>query len=57
MNKVILCGRLTDKIQLRYTGSNKPYARFSLAVNRPKTQDKEQQADFIQPNDYCVRGE
>lgn len=47
MNKVILCGRLTAKPELRYTGSNKPYARFTLAVNRPRIKDKEQEVDFI----------
>lgn len=47
MNKATLCGRLTAKPELRYTGSNTPYARFTLAVNRPKQPDKEQEADFI----------
>ena len=47
MNKATICGRLTAKPELRYTGSNTPYARFTLAVNRPKQPDKEQQADFI----------
>lgn len=47
MNKVILCGRLTAIPEIRYTGSNKPYTRFSLAVNRPKVQEKEQEVDFI----------
>ena len=47
MNKVILCGRLTAKPELRYTESNKAYCRFTIAVNRPKQEDKEQEADFI----------
>ena len=34
MNRVMLIGRLTAKPELRYTGSNVPFARFSLAVNR-----------------------
>ena len=34
MNRVTLVGRLTAKPELRYTGSNLPYARFSIAVNR-----------------------
>ena len=34
MNRVMLIGRLTGKPELRYTGSNLPFARFSLAVNR-----------------------
>ena len=45
---MILCGRLTAKPELRYTGSNKPYARFTLAVNRPTpNQNSEREADFI----------
>lgn len=49
MNKVILCGRLTAMPELKYTGSNKPYARFSLAVNRttPNSTTGEREADFI----------
>ena len=47
MNKVILCGRMTDKPVLRYTGNNIPYARFTLAVNKPRVKDKEPEADFI----------
>lgn len=57
MNKVILCGRLTAKPELRYTGSNKPYARFTLAVNRPKQQDKEQETDFINCISWGKQGE
>ena len=47
MNKVMLCGRLTAKPNLRCIESNKNYARFTIAVNRPKQEDKEQEADFI----------
>lgn len=48
MNKVILIGRLTRDPELRYTGSNTPVATFSLAVNRPFTnQSGEREADFI----------
>ena len=48
MNKVILIGRLTRNPELRYTGSNTPVATFSLAVNRPFTnQNGEREADFI----------
>lgn len=47
MNKAILCGRMTNKPELRYTGTNTPYCRFTLAVDRPKIQDKEQETDFI----------
>ena len=48
MNKVILIGRITRDPDLRYTGSNTPVATFSLAVNRPFTnQSGEREADFI----------
>ena len=48
MNKVILIGRLTRDPELRYTGCNTPVATFSLAVNRPFTnQSGEREADFI----------
>ena len=48
MNKVILVGRLTKDIEVRYTQTGKAVARFILAVNRRISKDKEkQQADFI----------
>ena len=48
MNKVILIGRLTRDPELRYTSSNIPTASFSIAVDRPFTnQSGEREADFI----------
>ena len=48
MNKVILIGRLTREPELRYTGNNTPVTTFSLAVNRPFTnQNGEREVDFI----------
>ncbi len=48
MNRVMLIGRLTAKPELRYTSSNVPYARFSLAVNRTfNNQNGERETDFI----------
>lgn len=48
MNRVVLIGRLTAKPELRYTGSNLPYTRFSLAVNRNFNNSQGQrEADFI----------
>ena len=48
MNRVMLVGRLTIKPELRYTGSNLPYSRFSVAVNRTFTNSQGQrEADFI----------
>lgn len=48
MNKVFLIGRLTRDPELRYTGNNTPVASFTLAVNRPfSNQAGEREADFI----------
>ena len=48
MNRIILIGRLTRDPELRYTGSGKAVANFTLAVNRPFTsQDGAREADFI----------
>lgn len=48
MNRVCLVGRLTAKPELRYTGSNVPYTRFSLAVNRTfNNANGERETDFI----------
>lgn len=33
-NKATLVGRIPTDLELRYTGSNKAYCRFNLAVNR-----------------------
>ena len=45
MNKIILMGRLTKDVEVRYTQSNTPVASFSLAVNRRMSKEKE--TDFI----------
>lgn len=48
MNKVLLVGRLTAKPELRYTSTNTPYTRFSVAVNRTFTNaNGERETDFI----------
>lgn len=48
MNKVILCGRLTAKPELRYTTNNIPVSTFSMAVQRDfKNADGEYDVDFI----------
>lgn len=48
MNKVILIGRLTKDPDLRYTPSNVAAANFTVAVNRPFTnQNGVREADFI----------
>lgn len=48
MNRVELVGRLTAKPELRYTSSNLPYARFSVAINRTfNNAQGERETDFI----------
>lgn len=48
MNRVVLVGRLTTKPELRYTPSNVPYSRFSIAVDRTFANAQGQrEADFI----------
>ncbi|CAM3941457.1 single-stranded DNA-binding protein [Mesobacillus zeae] len=48
MNRVILVGRLTKDPDLRYTPNGVAVASFTLAVNRPFTnQQGEREADFI----------
>lgn len=48
MNKVILIGRLTKDVDLKYTQEGKAVANFTLAVDRPfKNQQGEKEADFI----------
>ncbi len=48
MNKVCLIGRLTKDPELRYTTNGTAIANFTLAVNRPFTNQKgNKEADFI----------
>lgn len=47
MNKVILIGRLTKDVELRYTQSGKPCASFTVAVNRPYSNNGQKETDFI----------
>lgn len=47
MNSVQLIGRLTKDPEVRYTDSNVAIARFSLAINRGKSNDKENNVDYI----------
>jgi single-strand DNA-binding protein len=49
INRVVLVGRLTKDPELRYTSSNIPVSKFTLAVNRTFTGPSgEREADFIQ---------
>ncbi len=47
MNRVLLVGRLTAKPELRYTNSNIPYTRFSVAVDGIPGSNGERRTDFI----------
>jgi single-strand DNA-binding protein len=48
MNRVVLVGRLTKDPDLRYTPNGVPVATFTLAVNRPfSNQQGERESDFI----------
>ena len=48
MNKIILMGRLTRDPEVRYTTTGKVVCQFTLAVDRPFTnQDGQREADFI----------
>lgn len=47
INSVALTGRLTKDPELVVTQSNVKLCNITLAVNRPKKQNGEQQADFI----------
>ncbi|MEX3623622.1 single-stranded DNA-binding protein [Viridibacillus arvi] len=48
INRVVLIGRLTKDVQLRYTQNGVAVASFTIAVNRVHTnQQGEREADFI----------
>lgn len=47
INRVVLVGRITKDPELRKTSSGISVVQFTLAVNRPKNKDGEQEADFI----------
>ncbi|MFA9556259.1 single-stranded DNA-binding protein [Evansella sp. AB-rgal1] len=48
INRVVLVGRLTKDPELRYTANGTAVASFTLAVNRPfSNQQGEREADFI----------
>ena len=47
MNKVILTGRITKELELRFTQNNKAVVEFTNATNRPINKYGERVADFI----------
>lgn len=66
MNAWVGIGRLTRDPEVRYTQSGKACAKFTLAIDRRKSADGNQQADFIQCvawektveviSQYCTKG-
>lgn len=59
MNKVLLIGRLTRDPDVKYSQGQNPMAiaRYSLAVDRPYSKDREQTADFINCIAFGKNGE
>lgn len=58
INNVVLTGRITKDLELKYTSSNIPSVAFTLAVNRThQSQDGKQQADYIGCIAYRKRAE
>ena len=47
MNNIVLLGRLTKDADIRSTQSGKVVASFTLAVDRPYTQNGKREVDFI----------
>jgi single-strand DNA-binding protein len=47
LNRVVLIGRLTREPDLRYTPSGLAVAKFTLAVDRRVSKDRERETDFI----------
>ena len=66
MNHWVGIGRLTRDPNVKYTQSGKAYASFTLAIDRRKSADGNQQADFISCvawektaeviSQYCTKG-
>ena len=66
MNHFVGIGRLTRDPNVKYTQSGKAYASLTLAIDRRKSSDGNQQADFIQCvawektaeviSQYCTKG-
>ena len=47
MNVVIITGRITKDLEVRYTPSQMAVTSFTLAVDRPVKKGEEKQADFV----------
>ena len=47
VNSITLMGRLTRDPEVKRTSKDNSYCNFTLAVNRPKIKDSQQEVDFI----------
>ena len=47
INRIVLVGRLTRDVELKYTASRVAIANFTIAVDRPKRRDAEKETDFV----------
>ena len=47
MNKIILAGRLTRAAELKVGNSGAEYCKFTIAVDRSRTNDNEKKTDFF----------
>lgn len=66
MNKFQVIGRICKDIELKYNDKGTSIVMLTVAVNRPKKKDEEQQADFINIKlfnrladvvaEYCEKG-
>ena len=57
MNKLTIIGNLTRDPELRTTTTGVNVCSFMMAVNRPRRQGQEQQADFFKVTAWRERGE
>lgn len=47
LNKIFLLGRLVKDTEVKYTQNGKVVCQFTMAVDRPFTQDGQKETDFI----------
>ena len=57
MNKLIIIGNLCNNPELRSTSSGVSVCTFTVAVNRKKTKDGQQEADYFNVTAWRERGE
>lgn len=57
MNKLIIIGNLCNNPELRSTSSGVSVCSFTVAVNRKKTKDGQQETDYFNVTAWRERGE